>query len=125
MKKLVFALSTLALVAPLTAANAAPDKPIHAAQPSSGEGCIVRASETDGYQFDATCQAHQVVKRDKSGALRSFFYQDKGTLQPGQTAPGSAVRISLDGQSVGGLPCTGSEVITPSGEYSSNLKCSD
>lgn len=125
MNKLISAALALALVAPLSAAQAAPGKPAHAADPANGTSCIVRASEDDPYQTDAACEWQRVVKRDKSGALSFYMYQDKGNLQPGQTAPDRAVKIDLEGFVVGGLPCTGSEVITPGGNYASNLKCSN
>lgn len=125
MTKLISAALALALVAPLSVAQAAPGKPDHAAATANGTLCIVRASEDDGYQNDAACEWHTVTKRDKSGALSFYMYQDKGTLQPGQTAPDRAVKIDLEGFVVGGLPCTGSEVVTPGGNYASNLKCSN
>lgn len=124
MKKVVFALASLALVAPLSIANAAPDKPLHAARPTSGSGCFTRASESAPYQFNAACEYHQVVKRNKDGSLAMFIYQDKGDLLPGQTAPDSASKVALEA-TIGGLPCTGIEVVTPSGSYASNLKCTD
>lgn len=124
MKKFVFALASLALVAPLSIASAAPDKPDHAAQPTSGSGCYTRASESDPYQYNADCTYHRVLKYNKDGSLAMFSYQDKGQLLPGQTAPGSATKTALDGV-IGGLPCTGIEVVTPSGSYASNLKCTD
>ncbi|PLK26428.1 hypothetical protein [Novosphingobium sp. TH158] len=124
-KRFVSAVAALALVAPLSVAYAAPDKPLNAATPLNGTECIVRAGEDSPYRFDAACEWHRVVKRDKNGALVFFHYQDKGTLQPGQTAPDRAVKIELVDQTWGGLPCTGSEVITPDGNYASNLKCSN
>jgi hypothetical protein len=108
------------------AASAAPDKPLNAATTDSGTVCIVRASETDGYQFDADCQWHSVEKRDADGNLVSYRYQDKGALQPGQTAPSKAVRIPITLNVFGfATPCTGTETISPSGNYSSNLTCTN
>lgn len=110
----------------LTASAAPGGKPLNAAVTDSGTFCIVRASEATPYAADAACEWHTVVKRDKDGALVSFRYQDKGTLQPGQTAPSQAVRIAIT-QSYPGFaaPCTGTETITPSGNYSSNLTCTN
>ena len=112
-----------ALVLPL-AANAAPDnKPINAATTNSGTLCFVHEADGAPYAVDPDCSWHTVVKRDKDGALQSYRYQDKGTLQAGQVAPDRAVRIPIVGAVVGGLPCTGTEVVSPSGNYSSNLMC--
>lgn len=125
MKKLVFALSALALVMPVSMASASPDKPINAATTNSGTGCIVRAGETSPYFGDAACEWHTVVKKNRDGSFAFYMYQDKGNLQPGQTAPDSAVKTELVGFVVAGMPCTGTEVISPSGSYASNLKCSN
>jgi hypothetical protein len=125
MDKLVLALASIALVAPVSMASAAPDKPINAASTDSGTYCIVRASETDPYVADPACEWHTVTKRNRDGSYAFYFYQDKGTLQPGQTATDSAVKTEIVGYVVAGMPCTGTEVISPSGAYSSNLKCSN
>lgn len=108
------------------AASAAPDKPLNAATTDKGTFCVVRAAETDPYVADAECQWHTVTKRDQDGNLVSWRYQDKGTLQPGQTAPSKAVRIPLTQfVSPSFPPCTGTETISPSGSYSSNLTCTN
>jgi hypothetical protein len=105
-------------LAPSTA-NAVPDKPLNAATTDSGQFCIVRASESDPYVADPNCEWHTVTKNDKDGNPVSFRYQDKGDLQPGQTAPDRAVKMEITN-----FPgCTGSEVVTPSGKYSSDLTC--
>lgn len=119
MKKLGFAFGAAIAVAAISGpATAASNKPVHAAETGSGSLCIVRAGPTDPYMVDPSCSYHTVVKNNKDGSPRSFKYQDKGRLQPGQTAPDQAVRIDISNAN-----CTGSEMITPSGNYSSNLDC--
>ncbi len=125
MNKLVLAVASLGLVAPVSMVGAAPSKPVNAAATNSGTFCIVHASETDPYVGDAACEWHTVTKRNRDGSYAFYFYQDKGTLQPGQTATDSAVKTEIVGYVVAGMPCTGTEVISPSGAYSSNLKCSN
>lgn len=111
-----------ALVLPL-AANAAPDnKPVNAATTDSGTLCIVHEADGAPYAVDPDCSWHTVVKRDRDGNLQSYRYQDKGSLQAGQVAPDRAVRIPLT-DTLGSLTCTGTEVVTPSGNYSSDIKC--
>lgn len=102
-----------------TTANA---KPVNAAEPGTNDICITRASEADAYQLNTNCSAHSVIKRDKDGNIVSYRYQDKAPLNDTQVAPDRVVRVALTG-TVAGLPCTGTELITPSGHYSSNLKC--
>lgn len=108
-------------------ASAAPgDKPLNAAVAENGTVCIVRAAANTPYAFDTACEWHTVTKSSKDGAPVSFRYQDKGTLQPGQTAPAQAVRIPITLSVFGfATPCTGTETITPSGNYSSNLTCTN
>lgn len=110
----------------LTASAAPGDKPLNAAVTESGVGCIVRASQSTPYRTDPTCEWHTVTKSSKEGAPVSFRYQDKGTLQPNQVAPTQAVRIPITLNIFGfATPCTGTETITPSGNYSSNLTCTN
>ena len=108
--------STASIAKPMNAAE------VETPKDREGFGCIVRASELDPYQFDADCRSQLVVKRDKDGNLVSVRYHDNGELQPGQVAPDRAVRIDVT-DILGGLPCTGREVISASGRYSSNLHC--
>lgn len=115
-------LATAAMMLPSTA-MAAPDKPINAATTDSGTYCVVHEAEGAPYANDLECTWHTVVKLDKDGNPQSFTYQDKGNLQDGQTPPDAAVKIAIEGWTVMGLPCTGTEVVTPSGQYSSDLKC--
>jgi hypothetical protein len=121
MNKMLLGLSAAAIGATMLGvpAFAAPDKPLNAAVTDSGTVCIVRSGELDPYKLDVNCEWHTVTKSDKDGNLVSFRYQDKGDLQPGQTAPDRAVRIPI----TSGANCTGTEVISPSGHYSSNLTC--
>ena len=93
--------------------------PVHAADTGSGTGCIVRGSETDTYQYDAACTFHTVTKRNKDGTFEWFRYQDKGTLQPGNVVPENGTQIAI----TNGGNCVGKEVVTPSGQYSSDLLC--
>ncbi len=96
-------------------ALAKPDKPINAATPLKGTGCLVR--DADGnYHLDTECEWHIVQKLDKDGNPKSFIYQDKGKLPEGAPHPSSASKNS------GALSdCDYTEVTTPSGQYSS--KC--
>jgi len=116
-----------AMMLPSTA-MAAPDKPMNAAATDSGLSCWVHAAEGAGYLTDPDCSWHNVTKSDKEGNVISFRYQDKGTLREGQAAPDSTVRIPISASGAAfGYPglaaCTGTEVVTPSGNYSSNLTC--
>lgn len=115
----VIAIATASLS---TGAFAKNDKPINAAMPESGDGCLV--SEVGGgnladYLPDPSCKFHIVRKRDKDGNLKSIQYQDKGNLQDGQTAPDKAVNTSWEEGN-----CKFTETITPKGGYSSNAHCS-
>ncbi|MES2002144.1 MAG: hypothetical protein V4444_07545 [Pseudomonadota bacterium] len=96
-------------------------KPVQAAMPESGSGCYV-GDANELYFYDIACAYHAVSKVDANGHLLSFTYQDKGQLQTGQVAPKRAIHrdviLTLDG-----LACSGDEVVTPSGQYSSNLRC--
>lgn len=96
-------------------------KPVQAAITDSGSGCAV-GDANEYYVIDGACAFHTVSKVDADGNLLSFTYQDKGQLQTGQVAPKRAIRrdVSLP---YGGFACTGDEVVTPSGQYSSNLRC--
>ncbi|MEE2692467.1 MAG: hypothetical protein VX640_13095 [Pseudomonadota bacterium] len=99
-------------------AFAKPDKPENAAQTSSGSGCLVRDA-VGAYHYDADCQWHLVVKRDKDGNLVSFSYQDKGKLPEDAPHPDKAMKNS------GPWPACGAdinEVTTPSGQYSSDCR---
>lgn len=106
-------------------ASAKPDKPLNAATAESGTGCIVRAGEADPYVGDAECSWHTVTKNDKDGNPVSFKYQDKGKLQAGQTAPAKAVNLDITLDLGFAAPCTGKETITPAGNYSSDLTCTN
>jgi hypothetical protein len=120
-----FALLTgSAFLAAATAAplGAAPNKPMNAATADKGTGCLVRGGESQAYAFDAACAFHVVTKADKDGNRVFLSYQDKGTLQSGQAAPDKALRLDIT-NTIAGQSCSGTEVITPSGNYSSNLTC--
>jgi hypothetical protein len=110
-----------AMAALASGAYAKNDKPINAAMPDSGEGCLVSnvgGGDLADYMADPTCKFHIVRKNDKDGNPRSIEYQDKGQLQEGQTPPDKAVHTSWeDGD------CSFSETITPNGGYSSNAHC--
>lgn len=119
MRKTIPLLASAILLAASIPAVAAPDgKATNAAYPDSGTGCLVQGSETDPLLLDPDCKFHIVRKYDKDGNQIWFHYQDKGTLQPGNEVPTSTVRIDLSG---GG--CTGAEVVTKNGNYSSDLTC--
>ena len=100
------------------AVMAKPDKPENAAQTSSGSGCLVR--DADGaYHYDADCKWHLVVKRDKDGNLKSFSYQDKGTLPEDAPHPDRAINVSSPWAGCG---ADINETTTPSGEYRSDCR---
>ena len=111
----------MAVVA-ITPLSAAPNKPVNAADVDRGAGCLVRGSETQAYVYNAACEFSSVTKADKDGNRRFYRYQDKGTLQSGQTAPNKAITLDIT-MTIAGQSCTGKEVITPSGNYSSHLTC--
>ena len=120
------AITLLLLITFSSIAMAKPDKPLNAADVQTkkdreGIGCLVRAFEgndIDEYEYDPTCSSHFSVKRDRHGDVVSSHYHDEGELQPDQEAPSKALIIPLEFGN-----CSGSEVITPSGNYSSNLRC--
>lgn len=95
--------------------------PANAATTDSGAGCLVSADFVN-YELDSTCAWHIVRRRDRSGARVLLNYQDHGQLQPGQTAPASAVNTSASFPAFG-LTCHGTETVTPSGQYRSSLEC--
>lgn len=105
-----------------TLANAAPNKPVNAADVDHGTGCLVRGSATQAYVYDAGCEFNSVTKAGKEGTRVFYRYQDKGSLQSGQTAPEKALSLDIS-MTIAGQSCSGKEVITPSGNYSSNLTC--
>lgn len=114
-----FACLAAAAAVPL---GAAPNKPMNAANASKGTGCLVRGGKSQAYVFDATCAFHVVTKADKNGKRVFLSYQDKGALQSGQAAPKKALKLAIT-NTIAGQSCSGTEVITPNGHYSSNLKC--
>ena len=95
------------------------------AESEKGAGCYVPASDgVSPYVFDATCDAHAVVKYDDDGGLEFYFYEDHG-----QTAwhPKTAVRDTYSqclnfGPQLGIVCGTVKESVTPSGEYKSSFK---
>lgn len=99
-------------------AFAKPDKPEHAAQTADGKGCLVRDG-AGAYHFDAACEWHTVVKRDKNNAIQFFSYQDKGQLPAGAPKPTSAANNSTAWP---GCPEGIKETTTPSGQYSSSCR---
>src|SRR5262245_14579445 len=75
----VFLRSTLAacvamatVIGPSTA-TAKPNKPENAAQTADGKGCLVRDAN-GAYLYDAECEWHTVIKKDKNGAIQMFNY---------------------------------------------------
>ena len=99
-------------------ATAKPDKPENAAQTSDGKGCLVRDG-AGAYHFDATCEWHTVIKRDKAGAIQMFNYHDKGQLPAGARKPTSA---AINNAPWPGCPEGIKEVTSPSGEYRSDCR---
>lgn len=100
-------------------ALAKPNSPINAAQTNSGTGCLVRDAN-GGYHYDATCEWHTVVRRDRNGQLVLYSYQDHGQLPPNAPHPTSAVRHT--GPWPGCIGDVINEVTTPSGEYRSDCR---
>lgn len=113
-------LSAAILAASITtgAAVAKPDKPENAAQTADGKGCLVRDG-AGAYHFDAACEWHSVVKKDKDGAIQFFSYQDKGSLPAGAPKPKGADNHSTAWP---GCPDGIKETTTPSGQYSSSCR---
>jgi hypothetical protein len=106
-------------VSPVTgAAMAKPDKPENAAQTSDGKGCLVRDG-AGAYHYDAACEWHTVVKKDKAGAIQFFSYQDKGKLPDTAPKPAKADNHYAPWP---GCPEGIKETTTPSGQYSSDCK---
>jgi|LZQP01.1.fsa_nt_gb hypothetical protein len=97
-------------------AIAKPDKPVNAATAEKGTGCLVR--DADGaYHYDAECKWTLVTRRNAVGEIVLYSYQDKGSLPEGAPHPDAALKTDYD---AGG--CTGSELATPAGKYSSDCK---
>jgi hypothetical protein len=109
---------TAALLAP-TGAAGKPNGPINAAQTNSGTGCLVRDAN-GGYHYDATCEWHTVVRRDRDGQLVLYSYQDHGQLPANAPHPTSASRHT--GPWPGCIADVINEVTTPSGEYRSDCR---
>ncbi len=112
--------STAFLVVAMTTgpAIAKPDKPENAAQTADGTGCLVRDG-AGAYHYDAACEWHSVVKKDKDGAIQFFSYQDKGALPAGAPKPKGADNHSTAWP---GCPEGIKETTTPSGQYSSSCR---
>lgn len=102
----------LALAGP---AAAKPDKPITAATTESGTGCLVRDAE-GAYHFDADCKWSLTMKTDADGNITLYNYRDAGTLPEGAPHPDKAMKTSFE------AGCSGSELATPAGKYSSDCK---
>lgn len=122
MSKSIAFMSACALIAVAATPLGAAPKPINAADPTDGTGCLVHGGTAQAYVLDAACKYHLLTKADKDGNRVFLHYQDKGNLQPGQTAPDKAVTIEIT-NTIAGQSCSGTEVITPSGNYSSDLSC--
>ena len=124
-KTIASCVAALSLMTAATAFAAPDDKPLNAANPESGTGCFVQGGDGN-YALDASCTTHSVVKRDKTGGLLSFRYHDHGTVQAGQPLPDQTI-INDVLINLGGFTelCTGREVITPSGTYTSDLTCTN
>jgi len=120
MKKTGSIVASLALLATLAPGGvmAKPDKPENAAQTDSGTGCLVR--DADGnYHYDADCEWHTTIKRDKDGNITMFNYHDKGRLPEDAPHPSSASQNNVDWP---GCPDGIKEVTSPSGEYRSDCR---
>jgi hypothetical protein len=99
-------------------AAAKPNHPVNAAQTDSGTGCLVRDAN-GAYIYDASCEWHTVVRRDRDGNLVLYSYHDHGNLPANAPHPTSASQNNgpwpgcLDGIH---------EVTSPSGEYRSDCR---
>lgn len=102
-------------------ATAKPDKPENAAQTASGTGCLVRDAN-GAYHYDADCEWHTVIKKDKNGAIQKFNYHDKGQLPDGAPRPTST---QINYAPWPGCPEGIKEVTSPSGEYRSDCRWGD
>lgn len=124
-KTLTLTLAAFAIAAAIPAIAAPDNNAPGSATPSSGTGCYVQGGDGN-YDYDPTCSFHRVVNRDKSGKLESFRYHDHGQVLPGMPTPDHTV-INDVVVHVNGFTqdCTGREIITPSGEYTSNLTCTN
>ena len=121
MIKQFLVISTIIAVGSASPVLAKPaDQPWQAAEADSYTFCFVGIGDVGPYVKDLECTAHYVIKRDESGKVTSFRYQDKGSLQESQTAPAALTRTSLT-QRLYGFNCTSVEIVTTSGAYSSNL----
>nr|WP_321441785.1 hypothetical protein [uncultured Hyphomonas sp.] len=97
-------------------AIAKPGKPVNAATPEKGKGCLVR--DADGaYHYDSNCKWKLVIRRNALGEIVQYSYQDKGSLPDSAPHPDAALKTEYE---AGG--CTGSELATPAGQYSSDCK---
>ena len=99
-------------------AVAKPDKPENAAQTADGKGCLVRDG-AGAYHYDANCEWHTVIKRDKANAIQFFSYQDKGDLPATAPMPAKADNHYAPWP---GCPEGIKETTTPSGQYSSSCR---
>lgn len=109
------------LVALAAAPAPALAKPPNAANPDSGNGCLV-ADANGAYTFDADCEYHIVTKRNKDGSRALVSYHDRGTLPDGAPTPAKARHNDVSYTFADGTTCTGTEITTPSGEYRSDCK---
>ena len=122
--RFVFLRSTIAACVAMAAvigpntAMAKPDKPENAAQTADGKGCLVRDAN-GAYLFDANCEWHTVIKKDKNGAIQMFNYHDKGQLPAAAPRPKSA---AINYAPWPGCPEGIKEVTSPSGEYRSDCR---
>lgn len=61
----------------------------------NGSGCCV--GDANGtYTFDASCQAHDVLKVNDDGTLAFYFYQDAGQLPAGAALPTRTIHNSFE-----------------------------
>lgn len=109
------AFGALAALAISGTALAKPDKPITAATTESGTGCLVR--DADGaYHFDADCKWSLTMKTDENGNITLYNYRDAGTLPEDAPHPDKALKTDF------AAGCSGTELVTPAGKYSSDCK---
>lgn len=120
MSKFAFSIAAAALVAAGSAAQAEPQVPIFSAKTFSGTGCGVFDGNVGG--GDPDCRWHIMFKPGKDGEPEAFIYQDKGDLQPHQTAPSQTFIRTFSWSDDNGT-CDVREVVTPAGEYSSYQIC--
>ena len=118
-KNFIAAAGASFLLLAASAASPAFAKPPNAANTDSGTGCLV-ADANGAYSFDAACDYHIVTRNNRGGARALISYHDHGHLPAAAPHPTSARHNNVSFTFADGSVCTGTEMTTPSGDYSSD-----